>query len=50
MVLSTICGVDIVPLTLQMGKLKEISQGHLAVNVKGSVQIKMYLQCPYPLP
>lgn len=48
MVLSAICEVDIIILTLQMSKLEEISQGHPAINIRARIQIKNYLPCPDP--
>lgn len=45
MVLSTICEADIITLTLQMSTLKEISQGHPAINIRARIHIETYLKC-----
>lgn len=44
MVLSTICEADIITLTLQMSTLKEISQGHPAMNIRARIHIETYLK------
>lgn len=42
LVLSTICEADIITLTLQMSTLKEISQGHLAMNIRARIHVSSY--------